>query len=181
MTHWCDDSCTSDNCMTKLRAELDAETDRMIHAQNEIGQLKVAVSAANEKLAELAAVAVELDKYITPEQRQHGNPPSIHTAAAILTAIERRVHASFIRSAGLTCDDADERLGPHATIEDAEAWLAAHNKTQWRKGAAWALRQALDDCESVVYADLAPGFAVGERKLLGRIAAIEHGEVEVGE
>ncbi len=61
--------------------------------------------------------------------------PRYADASAILAArdkaIERRVHASFIRAAGLTCDDADERLGPHAAIEDAEAWLKAHDKAQW--------------------------------------------------
>jgi hypothetical protein len=114
------------------RQEEDAEP----HLRAEISLLTEERDAQDVRICELAA-ALDLEDIGC----------FIGWAKQILAArderIRREVHAEYIRAGGLTVDEADPRIGPTATIEDAEAWLAEQYAAQRKAGALWFKNEVL--------------------------------------
>ena len=123
----------------------------------EFGNLRAKLTASQER--EALAASLSLAERTIGAAMQAASVNNVNAAGSVLShyqmcgrdyslilaardeRIRREIHAEYIRTAGLTVDEADPRIGPSATIEDAEAWLQAQYAAQRKAGAVWALRE----------------------------------------
>lgn len=116
MTHYCDESCTSDNCMARLRAELATEREARQAAERQRDEQAAALERQAAKCRLWRDTFEGLDQDLFSVE-------AFHDLSAIYD---------------LT-DDADAQ-------DTASAILSARDAEQRRKGAAWALNQIPCTC-----------------------------------